>query len=309
MSVHIMKDLNLNAVWMDDISIQNGLGDDTLPDSVDVAIIGSGYTGLSAALYLAKKGVSVAVLEKEYIGWGASSRNAGKLVIGQKASAPTLFKRYGNILGKKLWDTAVEGVDLVEDIIKNENIHTKLNFVAEFIGLNIIGFVGYGFLKDYEFSINYDKQILTLQRIDEKGNTLRSEQTTFLGKKTTIDFQNNNEINIPEVVVQICGQNIPAFFDTGSQGGIRISERQKDSLLLKNCINETKGIHYGLKKDSITTIQFHNISIQENNFGRLNNLLLTKGDSQLTLGYSFLKNYISVWNYKKKTIQLIETNK
>ena len=68
-------------------------------------------------------------------------------------------------------------------------------------------------------------------------------------------------------------------------------------------------IYYGLKKDSITTIQFHNISIQENNFGRLNNLLLTKGDSQLTLGYSFLKNYISVWNYKKKTIQLIETNK
>ena len=48
-----------------------------LPKKVDVAIIGGGYTGLSAALTLAKQDVRVAVLEAETIGWGASSRNGG----------------------------------------------------------------------------------------------------------------------------------------------------------------------------------------------------------------------------------------
>jgi len=46
-----------------------------LPESADVAIIGAGFTGLSAALSLAKRGAKVVVLESETIGWGASSRN------------------------------------------------------------------------------------------------------------------------------------------------------------------------------------------------------------------------------------------
>ncbi|MGA7219924.1 MAG: FAD-binding oxidoreductase, partial [Candidatus Sulfotelmatobacter sp.] len=45
-----------------------------LPTRADVAIIGAGYTGLSAARTLAKRGAKVAVLESETIGWGASSR-------------------------------------------------------------------------------------------------------------------------------------------------------------------------------------------------------------------------------------------
>jgi len=46
--------------------------------SCDVAIIGGGYTGLSAALHLARDfNVDVAVLEAGHIGWGASGRNGG----------------------------------------------------------------------------------------------------------------------------------------------------------------------------------------------------------------------------------------
>ena len=48
-----------------------------LPDRVDVAVIGAGFTGLSAARTLAQRGAKVAVLESETIGWGASSRNGG----------------------------------------------------------------------------------------------------------------------------------------------------------------------------------------------------------------------------------------
>lgn len=49
---------------------------------VDVAIIGGGFTGLSAALHLARAGVKTAVLEAEFPGWGASGRNGGFCCLG-----------------------------------------------------------------------------------------------------------------------------------------------------------------------------------------------------------------------------------
>ena len=54
--------------------------------TVDVAIIGGGITGVSAALHLAERGYSVALLEAEEIGWGASGRNGGQALPGFGAS-------------------------------------------------------------------------------------------------------------------------------------------------------------------------------------------------------------------------------
>ena len=51
-----------------------------LPDKVDVAIVGGGFCGLSAARTLAKRGAKTAVLEAETFGWGASSRNGGMVI-------------------------------------------------------------------------------------------------------------------------------------------------------------------------------------------------------------------------------------
>ena len=51
----------------------------------DVCVIGGGYTGLSAALHLRKKGYDVVLLEAERIGWGASGRNGGHVGTGQRA--------------------------------------------------------------------------------------------------------------------------------------------------------------------------------------------------------------------------------
>ena len=50
--------------------------------SVDVCVVGGGFTGVATALTLAEQGYSVALVEGNRIGWGASGRNGGQLING-----------------------------------------------------------------------------------------------------------------------------------------------------------------------------------------------------------------------------------
>jgi glycine/D-amino acid oxidase-like deaminating enzyme len=93
-----------------------------IPSKVDVAIVGGGYTGLSAARTLAKQGVNVVVLEAETIGWGASSRNGGMTLTGLKPAMQTVIKNYGRDLAKELFQCSLDSVNIVEQIVKEENI-------------------------------------------------------------------------------------------------------------------------------------------------------------------------------------------
>ncbi len=93
-----------------------------LPASVDVAVVGGGYTGLSAARTLARAGARVAVLEKEAIGWGASSRNGGQVLTGLKVSPATLFRRYGRERARALFGASLDAIAFLESLIADEAI-------------------------------------------------------------------------------------------------------------------------------------------------------------------------------------------
>jgi len=93
-----------------------------LPEIVDVAIIGAGFTGLSAALALAKRGVKVVVLETETIGWGASSRNGGMVLTGLKLGVNKLISTYGRELTQRMYAASLDTIDMVERIVTEENI-------------------------------------------------------------------------------------------------------------------------------------------------------------------------------------------
>jgi glycine/D-amino acid oxidase-like deaminating enzyme len=94
----------------------------SLPDRVDVAVIGAGFTGLSAARTLAKRGAKVAVLESETIGWGASSRNGGMVLTGMKLGVNQLISRYGRELTRRMYAASLETIDCVERIVGEEAI-------------------------------------------------------------------------------------------------------------------------------------------------------------------------------------------
>jgi glycine/D-amino acid oxidase-like deaminating enzyme len=93
-----------------------------LPESVDVAVIGAGFTGLSAARTLAKRGARVAVLEGETIGWGASSRNGGMVLTGMKLGVNKLISMYGRERTQRMYAASLASIDCVEQIVREEKI-------------------------------------------------------------------------------------------------------------------------------------------------------------------------------------------
>src|ERR1700678_1217957 len=93
-----------------------------LPERIYGAVIGAGFTGLSAARTLAKRGAKVAVLESETIGWGASSRNGGMVLTGMKLGVNQLISRYGRDLTRRMYAASLESIDCVEQIIREEAI-------------------------------------------------------------------------------------------------------------------------------------------------------------------------------------------
>ena len=93
-----------------------------LPGDVDVAIVGSGYTGLCAARVLRKSGASVAIFDRNTVGWGASSRNGGMATPGLKQDITKIYKKYGREKGQEFWKASIAAIDLIENIVTEENI-------------------------------------------------------------------------------------------------------------------------------------------------------------------------------------------
>ena len=108
--------------WLETVTTPPAQSARDLPDSIDVAVVGAGFCGLSAARTLAKRGVNVAVLEAETFGWGASSRNGGMVLTGMKLPVPTLIKRYGREAVRKMYAASLDTIDCVEQIVREENI-------------------------------------------------------------------------------------------------------------------------------------------------------------------------------------------
>ena len=108
--------------WLETVAEPATGATGTLPDKVDVAVVGGGFCGLSAARVLAQRGMRVALLEAETLGWGASCRNGGMVLTGMKLPVPTLIKRYGREAVQRMYAASLESIDLVEQIVKEEGI-------------------------------------------------------------------------------------------------------------------------------------------------------------------------------------------
>jgi glycine/D-amino acid oxidase-like deaminating enzyme len=93
-----------------------------LPGTVDVAIIGSGYTGLHAAIAVARGGRSVLVFDAEDAGWGCSSRNGGQISTSVKPSFDELAKLHGREAAFALLKDGQNALAWIERFVAGEGI-------------------------------------------------------------------------------------------------------------------------------------------------------------------------------------------
>ena len=93
----------------------------------DVCIVGAGYTGLSAALHLAGRGLSVIVLEAHRVGFGASGRNGGQVGSGQRLDQEALEATVGREDARRLWDFAQEAKDMVRGLITAHDMPVRFH--------------------------------------------------------------------------------------------------------------------------------------------------------------------------------------
>ena len=89
---------------------------------VDVAVVGAGLTGLSAALHLARKGAQVAVLERDTVAFGASGRNGGMATTGLSIGFRDAIARYGFPTASALFLAYNDAIDSVEKLVGDEGI-------------------------------------------------------------------------------------------------------------------------------------------------------------------------------------------
>ena len=96
------------------------------PRSVDIAVVGSGVTGLHAALFAAREGRRVAVFDAGRLGFGASTRNNGMVVPDLRKSPSQLRQAFGEARARRISRSAIEAFEFILAFIRDEGIDCGL---------------------------------------------------------------------------------------------------------------------------------------------------------------------------------------
>ncbi|MEX0864555.1 MAG: FAD-binding oxidoreductase [Acidimicrobiia bacterium] len=107
--------------WVDDFPRPAGLTSE-LPSETDFLVVGSGLTGLSAALRLAEAGRSVTIVDAGEIAGGASSMNGGMVSPDIKAGIDTVYAIYGPKIAHQMWLSSVRSIEIVKEVDKRQGV-------------------------------------------------------------------------------------------------------------------------------------------------------------------------------------------
>jgi Glycine/D-amino acid oxidases (deaminating) len=114
--------MKLDSYWLDTAPPLVSACEGPVEGQADVVVIGGGFTGLSAAQALGKRGASVTVLDAGRIGGGASGRNGGQVNTGVAQDFVALVAQLGVERASACYRAFSDAVDTVERLIREEDI-------------------------------------------------------------------------------------------------------------------------------------------------------------------------------------------
>ena len=114
--------MKLIPYWQDTAGATTDYRSTPVPEHVDVAVVGGGLTGSSAAVALRKQGASVALLEQHTVGWGASGRNGGMATTGLAIGFGAAVKRYGPQRAVRMFGVYNDAIDHIEKLVADHGI-------------------------------------------------------------------------------------------------------------------------------------------------------------------------------------------
>lgn len=101
----------------------------------DVAVVGGGLAGLSAAIELADRGYRVVVLEARQVGWGASGRNGGQAIAGLACDQSVVESQLGRQDARRVWDMTMEALRLIGE--RRERFGIECDWRPGYLGLAV----------------------------------------------------------------------------------------------------------------------------------------------------------------------------
>ncbi|STR45321.1 hypothetical protein [Iodobacter fluviatilis] len=186
-------------------------------------------------------------------------------------------------------------------------LHTDWRFIEQAYTPYFLGSIGHGFNRNYLFVIDYEAQTLAFHAFNQDKALLASVVdparvvATFEFTPTGVDGK------MPEVVLHIGDHNIKASFDTGNIGSLQLTEAMKNALLTSGELKlQLREFTYGLREPHMSA-NLQGLYEGSTALAGACNLTFKIGKTnQIGLGYHFLKNYISVWDYQNSRLTLLK---
>jgi hypothetical protein len=185
--------------------------------------------------------------------------------------------------------------------------NSDFSFIEQGIVKDFLGFIGYDFYKNYEFVIDYDYQTITLYKLDKNGSVINLYNLPN-AMVTTLQFTTTNKKQIPIVEIKLGNTAINGLLDTGNQGNLSLNKDTFNNLTQQGILTlGNQGNLYGVNQDDTTLYNMNQLSYRATLLHPMNAVTVTESaENHLGLGYQFLKNYITSWNFKKRTITLFQ---
>lgn len=199
----------------------------------------------------------------------------------------------------------------VADQIRFENLrgllHADWGFLEEAYTPDFLGTIGHGFNRNYLFVIDYDARTIVFHALDQDEAALAKVMDPAR-VIATLHFRSTGVGGkMPEVDLRIGGEAITGVFDTGNPGTLDLTEAMKNALEARgNLVLVTAGAAPGIDETPMSG-SLGGLSHGALGLHDVHDLIVRIGAiNRLGLGYQFLRNYVTAWDYRRQTLTLLK---